>query len=67
LGIGADHRSAPVLILIDQTTATVIHRTTGEILATATIDPTRTYWRNSEREPGRWPSSRTMNDDAGHL
>ncbi|WP_448058379.1 hypothetical protein [Cellulomonas hominis] len=67
LGIGADHHDAPVLILIDQTTATVIHRTTGEILATCTIDPTRTYRRNNEREPGRWPSSRTTNDDAGHL
>lgn len=58
LGVGATHRGTPVLILIDQTTTTVIHRTTGEILATNTIDPTRTYWRNNEREPGRWPGSR---------
>ena len=59
--------SEAVLVLIDETTATIIDRTTGEILATCTIDPNRTYWRNNEREPGRWPSSRTMNDDAGHL
>ena len=67
LGVGATHRGAPVPILIDETTATVIHRTTGETLATCTIDPDHTYWRNNEREPGRWPSSRTMNDDSGHL
>ncbi len=57
LGIGTAHRGAPVLVLVDETTATVIHRTTGEILATCTIDPNRTYWRNNEREPGRWPGS----------
>lgn len=57
LGIGAHHRGKTVLVLIDKTTATVIDRTTGEILATCTIDPTRTYWRNNEREPGRWPGS----------
>ncbi len=28
-----------------------------EVLATNTIDPTRTYWRNNEKEPGRWPGS----------
>lgn len=57
LGIGAAHRGTSVLVLIDETTATVIARHTGEILATCTIDPTRTYWRNNEREPGRWPGS----------
>lgn len=54
-------------LLIDPTTASVIDRATGEILATCTIDPTRTYWRNNEREPGRWPGPPPMNDDAGHL
>lgn len=67
LGVGAAHRDQPVLVLIDETTATVIDRTTGEILATCTIDPTRTYWRNNDQEPGRWPGSPHMNDDAGHL
>ena len=38
-------------------TITVIHLDTGEIVATNTIDPTRTYWRNNEKEPGRWPGS----------
>lgn len=31
---------------------------TGEILATNTVDPDRGYWRNTQREPGRWPGSR---------
>ena len=57
LGVGTTHRSTLVLVLIDETTTTVIHRTTGEILATNKIDPTCTYWRNNEREPGRWPGS----------
>ena len=59
LGVGADHRGKRVLILADNTTTTVVHLDTGGIIATNTIDPTRTYWRNQEREPGRWPNSRS--------
>ncbi|GAA3032547.1 hypothetical protein GCM10010462_19320 [Microbacterium dextranolyticum] len=55
--LGAEHRGTPVLLLADDTTVTVIHLDTGEIVATNTIDPARTYWRNNEREPGRWPGS----------
>jgi transposase InsO family protein len=57
LGIGAHHRSTPILILIDATTATVTNRTTGEILSEHHIEPTKTYWRNKNKEPGRWPGS----------
>jgi transposase InsO family protein len=57
LGVGARHRGTAVLILLDATTATVTHRTTGEILSRHTIDPARDYWRNADREPGRWPDS----------
>lgn len=35
----------------------VIHLDTGEILATNTIQPDKTYWRNNEKQPGRWPGS----------
>jgi len=56
LGIGANHRGKRVIILADESTATVIHLDTGEILATNTIQPDRTYWRNN-KEPGRWPDS----------
>jgi len=57
LGIGADHRGKRVLALIDETTVTVIHLDTGEILSTHNIDPDRSYWRNQQQEPGRWPGS----------
>jgi hypothetical protein len=57
LGVGARHRGTPVLILLDAATATVTHRSTGEILSHHTIEPNRAYWRNKDREPGRWPGS----------
>ncbi|WP_431800390.1 IS481 family transposase [Microbacterium kunmingense] len=57
LGIGAAHRGKRCILIADDTTVTVIHLDTGEILATNTIDPARTYWRNNEKEPGRWPDS----------
>jgi transposase InsO family protein len=58
LGIGATHHGKRILALIDETTVTITHLDTGEIIATNTIDPTRGYWRNTQREPGRWPGSR---------
>jgi transposase InsO family protein len=57
LGVGYAHRGQPTIVLIDATTATVIHHTTGEILSTHDIDPARDYWRNKQQEPGRWPGS----------
>lgn len=57
LGIGAHHHGKRVIALIDETTVTVIHLDTDEILSTHNIDPTRSYWRNHEQEPGRWPGS----------
>ncbi|MEV7529202.1 hypothetical protein [Agrococcus sediminis] len=58
----------PVLILTDDTTVTVTRQTTGEVLATHTVDPARTYWRDNDRSPGRWPGLLPdMNDDAEHL
>ncbi|UQN15597.1 hypothetical protein M3M28_03825 [Gulosibacter sp. ACHW.36C] len=47
-----------VLAIADDTTVTVTHLTTGEVLSTHDIDPDRGYWRNKQREPGRWPGSR---------
>lgn len=57
LGIGAEHRGKRCILIADDTTITVVHLDTGEILATNTIDPAKTYWRNNEKEPGRWPGS----------
>jgi transposase InsO family protein len=59
LGIGRRHAGTRILALADTDTITVIHLDTGEILSTHTIDPTRNYWRNQQREPGRWPGSRS--------
>ena len=55
LGVGAGHARRRVLAIVDQTTVTVIDLTTGEILSTHTIDPDRSYWRNQQKHPGRWP------------
>ena len=57
LGIGAAHRSKRILAIADDTTVTIVHLDTGEVIATNTIDPTRSYWRNQQQEPGRWPGS----------
>ena len=57
LGVGYARRGQPAIVLIDATTATVIHRDTGEVLSTHNIDPTRVYWRDQSKEPGRWPGS----------
>lgn len=58
LGIGVIHRGKRVIILIDERTVTVVHLDTGDVIATNLIDPDCNYWRNQQREPGRWPDSR---------
>lgn len=55
LGIGTAHKGKRVIMLIDTREVTVVDLYTGEILATNLIDPTRNYWRNQQRPPGRWP------------
>jgi hypothetical protein len=55
LGTGAANARRRVLAISDQTTVTVIDLTTGEVLSTHTIDPDRSYWRNQQKSPGRWP------------
>lgn len=55
LGVGAAHKQERVLILVDATTAMVINQDTGEILSRHTINPTKDYWRNQDKSPGRWP------------
>ncbi len=57
LGVGRDHARKTVLILTDETTVTVTDHSTGEILGSYLIQPHRNYWRNQEKEPGRWPDS----------
>jgi transposase InsO family protein len=57
LGIGANHARKRVLAIADDTTVTVIELETSEILSTHHIEPTKTYWRNQQKDPGRWPGS----------
>ena len=57
LGVGYAHEGRRVLAIADDTTVTVIDLKTGEILSTHDIDPTKTYWRNTQRAPGRWPGA----------
>ncbi|WP_300266560.1 IS481 family transposase [Microbacterium sp.] len=55
LGIGRRHTGKRVLAITDETSVTVTHLDTGEILSEHTIAPTRGYWRNQLQPPGRWP------------
>jgi transposase InsO family protein len=57
LGIGTTHARKRVLALTDQHHITVIELHTGEVLSTHLIAPNKTYWRNQNKEPGRWPGS----------
>ena len=36
---------------------TVVDLETGEIIATNDIQPDRSYWRNTQKAPGRWPEA----------
>ncbi len=55
LGIGIAHAGREVLAVTDPATVTVTELRTGEVLSAHDIDPTRGYWRNKQRSPGRWP------------
>ena len=56
LGVGRAHAGKRVLAFADDHHITVAELTTGEVLSTHQIDPTRAYWRNQNRQPGRWPA-----------
>jgi transposase InsO family protein len=57
LGIGTEHALKRVLAFADDHRVTVADLITGEVLSVHHIDPQRSYWRNQNKEPGRWPSS----------
>jgi transposase InsO family protein len=57
LGIGITHAQTPVLILVAAHTVTVISKTGYHVLSSHHIDPDRNYWRNQNKNPGRWPGS----------
>ena len=47
-----------VVAIVDEQEVTVVALDTGEILSTHRIEPDMGYWRNTPRDPGRWPGSR---------
>ena len=55
LGVGTLHARKRVLAFADDHQITVTDLATGEILSTHQIEPNKTYWRNQNRDPGRWP------------
>ena len=57
LGIGRAHARKRVLALADDHHVTVTDLTTGEVLSRHLIEPEKAYWRNQNKEPGRWPGS----------
>jgi transposase InsO family protein len=66
LGIGRCHAATPVLILVTSQNVTVISKTGYRLIASHTIDPNRNYWRNQQKNPGRWPG-RSVTDDATQM
>lgn len=57
LKIGAAHARTRILAIADDDQVNVIALDTGEILSTHRIEPDKSYWRNQQRNPGRWPRS----------
>jgi transposase InsO family protein len=57
LHVGATHARKRVLAFADDERVTVAELATGEVLGVHLIDPERRYWRNQNKEPGRWPGS----------
>ena len=58
LKVGATHARRRVLAIVDEQDVTVVALDTGEVLSTHRIEPAKGYWRNTRRDPGRWPRSR---------
>jgi transposase InsO family protein len=57
LKVGAAHARTRVLAIADEQEVTVVALDTGEILSAHRIEPDKGYWRNTRRDPGRWPGS----------
>lgn len=57
LKVGAAHARRRVLAIVDEQEVTIVALDTGQILSTHSIEPDKGYWRNTRRDPGRWPGS----------
>jgi hypothetical protein len=67
LGAGATHAGKRVLALADDDQVLITDLNTGEVLSRHHIDPHKTYWRNQNNQPGRWPSPRNATNVATHM
>jgi hypothetical protein len=52
-----EHARKRVLAFADDHQVTVTELATGEVLSVHLIEPNKAYWRNQDKEPGRWPGS----------
>ncbi len=57
LKVGAAHARRRVLAIVGEQEVTIVALDTGEILSAHAIEPGKGYWRNTRRDPGRWPGS----------
>ena len=57
LKVGQAHARRRVLAIVGEQEVTVVALETGEILSAHRIEPGKGYWRNTRRDPGRWPGS----------
>jgi transposase InsO family protein len=57
LHAGTAHAGKRVLAFADDRRVTVAELSTGEVLSVHLIEPSKAYWRNQNKEPGRWPGS----------
>jgi hypothetical protein len=57
LHAGTAHAGKRVLAFADDHRVTVAELSTGEVLSVHLIEPSKAYWRNQNKEPGRWPGS----------
>jgi hypothetical protein len=57
LKVGQAHARTRVLAIVDEHEVTVVALDTGELLSSHVVEPGKGYWRNTRRDPGRWPGS----------
>jgi len=60
LKVGATHARRRVLAIVGEREVTVVALDTGEVLSAHAIEPGKGYWRNTRRDPGRWPGSKQI-------
>jgi transposase InsO family protein len=56
LAAGARNARKPVLALADDEHVLITDLATGEVLSSHLIEPEKNYWRNQQKQPGRWPN-----------